>query len=106
MTQYSPLEDRILILPKKETEPAKTAGGLYDQSTKPVQEATVYAIGPGMYARESGVFMPTMLKKGDVVLVARDGGVPFSITTEEGKTEDLKLLRESDVLMLISKKED
>lgn len=105
MLVFECLEDRILILPKKETELQKTAGGLYDQSQKPVQEGTVYAVGPGRYAIETGVFIETMLRKGDAVLIGREGGLPINVPIEDGTTQEMKLLRETDVLLLISKKE-
>lgn len=103
--QFQPLEDRVLVRPKKEKEPQKTESGLIDMSKKEVQEATVYSVGPGRYAMENGVFVQTVLHEGDVVLVGAEQGLPIPVTLDDGSREEMKLFREGDILMLISKKE-
>lgn len=106
MTTYSPLEDRLLVRVIKKTEPEKTESGIItDMGKKEVTEAEVYAIGIGRYATETGVFMPTALHKGDTVLVGIKSGMPIDIPLEDGTKVEMKLMRESDVLALIKKKE-
>lgn len=103
--QYSPLEDRILLKIKKETEPKKTDSGLIDLSKKETETAVVFAAGSGCYARETGLLIPSFLSKGDTVIIGAGAGLPIEIELEDGTKEEMKLLRESDVLILVSKKE-
>lgn len=100
-TVYQPLQDRVLIEPIKETD-QKTDGGLYipDTVRKDVVEGIVYAVGPGYHAKETGVFVATMLHEGERVLVGRDYGTPITVDKKE-----LRLMREDDVLMVIKEKE-
>jgi len=102
---FNPLEDRILLRVKKETEPKKTETGLYDLSKKETEMATVYAAGIGWYARETGNFVPAYLSAGDVVVIGKGAGLPIDIELPDGSMEEMKLLREGDVLILVSKKE-
>lgn len=107
MTNFSPLEDRLLVRPIKKNEVEKTEGGIIipDSAKKEVAEGEVFSVGPGRYAYESGVFIPTWLHKGDIVLYGKNQGMPIDIPGEDGKREEMRLLRESDVLLLISKKQ-
>lgn len=103
--QYSPLEDRVLIKPKKKTELETTGGGILKPLTakSDTSEGTVVAAGPGKYAPETGVFMPVMLSRGDLVLYGSAQGLPIEIEVENVK-EEVLILREGDILLLISKK--
>lgn len=108
---YSPLEDRILVKPIKKTDIEKTDAGIIipDSAKREVGKGVVVAAGQGRYAPENGAFIPCMLSAGDIVLCgAQDGklrGLPIDIETENGK-EEVIIMREGDVLMLISKKSD
>lgn len=105
--KYQCIEDRVLIRENKRTESEKTDGGLYipDTAARPVREGTVYDIGEGRYASESGAFMATIIKRGDVVLFGESTGTPLTLETENGR-EELYLMRESDLLIRVQKKED
>lgn len=106
MNKYSPLEDRVLVRVIKKTEPETSESGIIlDTMKKEVTEAEVYSVGAGRYAGETGNFIPTVLSAGDIVLIGVNGGMPVDIPTEDGKKEEMKLLREGDVLMLIGRKE-
>jgi len=106
MTSYSPLEDRVLIKPIKKTEPETTEAGLIiDMQKKEVGEGVVYAVGNGRYASETGVFMENVLRKGDIVLYALNAGMTLDVPDEDGKKVEMKLMRESDILLLIKKSE-
>lgn len=103
-TRYQPLEDRLLVKEiKKGTE--MTDGGIHIPETikKEVKEGIVISVGPGRYASESGMAIPTILAKGDHVLYGASQGMPIEIEGDAGKVE-VTLLRESDVLLVISKK--
>jgi co-chaperonin GroES (HSP10) len=104
--KYSPLEDRILIKPIKKTEPETTAGGIItDTIKKEVAEGLVVSAGQGFTARDTGVFVPTWVKKGDMVLYGVHAGMPIDIPNEEGGKDACLLMREGDILMLIKKAE-
>lgn len=104
MIIYQPLEDRILVKHIKKTEPEKTQSGIIlDTIKKETTEAEVLSVGVGIYARETGVFMPTVLAKGDFVLVGAEHGMPLEITNESGEKVDCRVMREADVLFLLKK---
>lgn len=102
---YEPLEDRVLIRTIKKSEPEVTDGGIIDPNVKqkPVLKGEVISVGPGYTARDTGVFVTTLLAKGDIVLYGATAGMPIDIQTDSGK-EEVVLMRESDCLLLISKK--
>lgn len=102
--KYDPLEDRILILPIKKTEEEKTASGLIDVSKKETAEGIVVANGAGYTARDTGVFVQTVLAVGDKVLYGIHAGMPLEVPNEKGEKVEHRLMRESDVLCLLSKK--
>lgn len=100
---FNPLEDRVLIKPFNTTE-EKTEGGLFVPVTvkKDVLKGEVYSVGIGRYAGETGVLIPTCLAKGDIVLFGNGAGVDIPVDTENGK-EEMKLMREGDILILVSR---
>lgn len=106
MNQISPLEDRVLVRPFKSTEDEKTEGGLFVPVNvkKDVMRGEVFAAGIGRYAAETGVFMPTMVAKGDIVLFAATQGMDVPIDTENGR-EEMRIMREGDILILVSRKD-
>jgi chaperonin GroES len=106
MQTYSPLEDRVLVRPIVSKEPEKTDGGLFipTSAKKEVAYGEVVSVGPGRYASETGTFMPTVLGKGDTILYGIGNGMPVSIENGEGR-EEVLLMREPDILLLVSKKE-
>lgn len=100
-----PLEDRLLVRPIKKTESEKTAAGIItDMKKKEVLEGEVVAIGDGYTARDTGLFIPTLLHKGDIILYGKTAGVPIEIENGNGK-EEVLLMRENEVLLLIKKSE-
>jgi co-chaperonin GroES (HSP10) len=108
-TKYECLEDRLLIRPIKQTELAKTEGGIIDPNVKqkPVLKGTVVSVGLGYTARDTGVFVNTVLSKGDTVLYGASAGIEIEIEKEDGSgKESVWLMRESDVLLLIKKSEE
>lgn len=101
--QYSPLEDRLLVRPIQEKEQETTDGGILIPVTvkKETAKGEVVAVGAGRYAGETGVFIPNVLNAGDIVLYGINQGMDLQV-----EKETLRLLRESDVLMLIGRKEN
>ena len=94
--KFRPLGDRVLV--KRVEEETKTKGGIiipYSAKEKP-QEGEVIAAGPG--ARdESGKLVPLDLKAGDRVLFGKWSGTEVKVDGE-----DLLIMKESDVLGVIS----
>lgn len=103
---YQPLEDRILIKPIKQTEPETTNAGLIiDMKKKEVGEGVVHAVGNGRFASENGAFLENVLRKGDTVLYGLNVGMPLDVPDETGAKVEMRLMRESDILLLIKKSE-
>lgn len=101
MNKLTPLEDRILVKPIKKSDIEKTDGGIFipDVVKKDVSEGEVISVGNGRYAIETGVFIPNYLYPGDKVLFGSQQGMPVDVGGEE-----LRIMRESDVLLLIERK--
>ena len=104
--KFEPLEDRILVKPIKKSEPEKTESGIIlDTIKKEIAEGVVVAAGEGYTARDTGLFVPTVLRKGDIVLYGLNAGMPLDVPNEEGGKDECRLMREGDILALIKKAE-
>jgi chaperonin GroES len=93
---FRPLGDRVLVRRVEEEE--KTKGGIIipDTAKEKPQEGKVVAVGPG--ARdETGKVHALELKAGDRILFGKWSGSEIKL---EG--EDLLIMKESDVLGVIS----
>jgi chaperonin GroES len=93
-----PLHDRVVI-ERIEAE-SKTAGGIIipDNAKEKPAEGVVVAIGNG--ARDNnGKIIPLDVQVGDRILFAKWGGVEVKFGGKE-----LIILKESDILAIISKK--
>jgi chaperonin GroES len=95
--ELNPLDDRIIIEPNIAEE--TTAGGIVlpDAAQEKPQSGTVIAVGPGRLL-ESGERCPVALEVGDEVLYGKYGGTDIEVSGEE-----VKILRESDILAKIMK---
>ena len=93
---FRPLGDRVLV--KATEEESKTKGGIIipDTAKEKPQEGEVVSVGPGV-RDDSGKIHPLDLKVGDKVLFGKWTAKEVKI---EG--EDLLILKESDVLGVIS----
>jgi chaperonin GroES len=93
--KIGPLADRVVIRSLEETE--QTRGGLFIPETakeKP-QQGEIVAVGPGRF--DEGKRVPMDVKAGDKVLYGKYSGTEVTIDGEQ-----LLILRESDVLAVIS----
>jgi chaperonin GroES len=90
-----PLDDRIVIRSLDAEE--KTAGGILlpDTAKEKPQKAKVLAVGTGRLTDE-GKRIPLDVRVGDTVLFGKYAG-----TEVKWNGEDLKILRESEVLAVI-----
>jgi chaperonin GroES len=91
-----PLADRVVIRALEEAEQMR--GGLYipDTAKEKPQQGEVIAVGPGKFD-EKGNRVPMDVKAGDKVLYGKYSGTEVSVGGEQ-----LLILRESDVLAVIS----
>ncbi len=95
----TPLDDRILVQ-IDETRERVTAGGLIIPDTAEVEgnhRGLVVSVGPG-HRGKKGHFRPLELKVGDQVLFGQ-----YSGTEIELEKQKFKILRETDVLGLVTK---
>jgi len=90
--QLKPLDDRVVVVPlSAET---TTAGGIVlpDAAQEKPQRGKVKAVGPGRLL-DSGERSELSVKVGDEVLFSKYGGTDIEVNGE-----DVKILRESDIL--------
>ena len=94
-TKVTPLSDRVVVRALEETEQMR--GGLFipDTAKEKPQQGEIIAIGPGKY--EDGKLVPMTVKVGDKVLYGKYSGTEVKLDDE-----DFLILRESDVLAVIS----
>lgn len=103
--KFECLEDRLLLREIKD-EQEKTQSGIdLSMRKKEVIKGEVVSIGEGRYTMDSGTFIHTVLKPKDIVLIGAGVGTEIDIPKEDGSLETVKLLRESDVLMKVGRKE-
>ena len=93
-----PLDDRIVVRALEAEE--KTAGGILlpDTAKEKPQKAKVLAIGAGRLTDE-GKRLPLDVKVGDTVLFGK-----YSGTEVKWNGEELRILRESEVLAVVDEK--
>jgi chaperonin GroES len=94
---FRPLGDRVLV--KRVEEEAKTKGGIIipDTAKEKPQEGEVVAVGSGT-RNDKGEIVALDVKAGDRILFGKWGGTEVKIDGE-----DLLILKESDVLGIITK---
>lgn len=87
-----PLDDRVVVTPVEAEE--KTAGGIVlpDTAKEKPQRGTVVAVGPGKLL-DSGKRGELSVAVGDQVIYGKYGGTDIEVGGE-----DVKILRESDIL--------
>ena len=93
--QLKPLDDRVVVQPLEAEE--TTAGGIVlpDAAKEKPQRGNVVAVGPGRLL-DSGERVAVSVKVGDQVLFGKYGGTDIEVEGEE-----VKILRESDILAKI-----
>ncbi|MEX0969082.1 MAG: co-chaperone GroES [Paracoccaceae bacterium] len=93
---FTPLHDRILVRRIEGEE--KTKGGLIipDSAKEKPSEAEVISVGSGA-RKDSGELIPMDVKAGDRILFGKWSGTEIKLDGE-----DLLIMKESDVLGIIS----
>ena len=94
-TKVAPLADRVVVKALEDTEQMR--GGLFipDTAKEKPQQGEIIAVGPGRFEKDKRV--PMDVKVGNKVLYAKYSGSEVTIDGEQ-----LLILRESDVLAVIS----
>ena len=96
--KFRPLHDSVLVESLDSEE--KTSGGIIipDTAKEKPQEGKVIAVGPGSKS-EDGKITPMDVKVGDHVLFGKWSGTEVKV---DGK--DYSIMKESDIMGVISKK--
>jgi chaperonin GroES len=94
--KISPLDDRVVVEPLEAEE--MTAGGIVlpDTAKEKPQRGTVIAVGPGKLL-DNGTRGTLSVQVGDQVIYGKYGGTELEVEGEE-----IKILRESDILAKVS----
>ena len=96
-TKLRPLGDRVVIQPTAREEMTKSGIVLPDTAKEKPQRGKVLAVGPGKLL-DSGERAPIGVAEGDEVLFGKYSGTEIKLDGEE-----IKILRESDILAKIVK---
>jgi len=96
-SKIRPLDDRVVVEPREAEE--RTSGGIVlpDTAKERPQRGTVVAVGPGRML-DSGQRGDLSVSVGDEVIYGKYGGTEIEVNGEE-----VKILRESDILAKIVK---
>jgi len=96
--KFRPLHDRVLV--KRVEQDEKSAGGIIipDTAQEKPMEGKVIAVGTGT-REEGGKVTPLDVKAGDRILFGKWSGTEVTIEGDE-----LIIMKESDILGIISKK--
>ena len=93
--KIKPLSDRVVVRPKEAEE--KTASGIIlpDTAQEKPQMGEIMAIGPGKVS-DNGALIEMSVKAGDNILYGKYSGTEITV-----ESEDLLIMRESDILAVI-----
>jgi chaperonin GroES len=91
-----PLGDRVVVKPLAREEVTKSGIVLPDTATEKPQQGEVLAVGPGRVL-DTGERVSPDVQQGERVLFAKYSGTEFKLDQEE-----LLILRESDILAIVS----
>lgn len=91
-----PLGDRIVVRPQEREEMTRSGIVLPDTAKEKPQQGTVIAVGQGKLD-DDGDRVPMEVQEGQTVLFAKYAGTELNVNDE-----DVLILRESDVLGIIS----
>ena len=93
--KIKPLSDRVVVKPLEEAETKKGSIIIPDTAKERPMQGEVVEAGPGRV--EDGKIIAMEVKKGDKVLYGK-----YSGTEVEVDDQDLLIMRESDILAIIS----
>jgi chaperonin GroES len=87
-----PLGDRLIVEPLEEEETTTSGIVLPDTAKEKPQRGRVLAVGPGS-RNDKGELVPMEVAEGDEIIYSKYGGTEIKLGTD-----DVLILRESDVL--------
>src|SRR6266508_5631030 len=94
-----PLGDRLIVEVLEEEEITVSGIVLPDTAKEKPQRGRVLAVGPGSRNEETGEYVPMDLEEGDEIIFSKYGGTEIKLGTD-----DVLILRESDVLAKVTTK--
>ena len=95
--KLKPLGDRVIVQALEEEETTASGIVLPDTAKEKPQKGKVLAVGDGRVNEETGKRTPLDVSEGDEVLYSKYGGTEIKVDGE-----DLLVLRESDVLAIVT----
>jgi chaperonin GroES len=95
--KLKPLGDRLIVRAIEEEETTASGIVLPDTAKEKPQKGKVIAAGDGKVNEDTGKRTPLDVKEGDEVLYSKYGGTEIKVDGE-----DLLVLRESDVLAIVT----
>ncbi len=96
LSNVKPLEDRIVVRPEEGEETTASGIVIPDTAKEKPQQGTVVAVGPGKVL-DNGQRQSMDVQEGQTVLFAKYAGTEFDLDGE-----DVLILRESDILGILS----
>ncbi|MEX0780571.1 MAG: co-chaperone GroES [Balneolales bacterium] len=94
MAKFTPLSDRVLVLPDTAEETTSSGIIIPDTAKEKPQRGKVVAVGPGKV--ENGTKIDMSVKDGDQVLYGKYAGTELVLDGEE-----YLIMRESDILGVV-----
>ncbi|HEV7772146.1 MAG TPA: co-chaperone GroES [Conexibacter sp.] len=95
--KLKPLGDRVIVRAIEEEETTASGLVLPDTAKEKPQKGKVIAVGDGKWDEDGDKRVPLDVSKGDEVLYSKYGGTEIKVDGE-----DLLVLRESDVLAIVT----
>ena len=99
-TELRPLGNRVVVKPIEQEESTPSGLVLPETAKEKPQEGEVLAVGPGEWAEDGKTRIPLEVKVGDRVIFAKYAGTEVKVDGEK-----LLILRESDILAIVERKE-
>ncbi len=99
-TELRPLGNRVVVKPIEQEERTPSGLVLPETAKEKPQEGEVLAVGPGEWAEDGKTRIPLEVKVGDRVIFAKYAGTEVKVDGEK-----LLILRESDILAIVERKE-
>lgn len=99
-TELRPLGNRVVVKPIEQEERTPSGLVLPETAKEKPQEGEVLAVGPGEWAEDGKTRIPLEVKVGDRVIFAKYAGTEVKVNGEK-----LLILRESDILAIVERKE-
>ena len=101
MTTFRPLHDRVLVERTESEEKTKSGIIIPDTAKEKPMEGKVLSVGSGI-RREDGTVTPLDVKEGDRILFGKWSGNEIKLKDQDGKDKDYIVMKESDIMGILS----